>query len=434
MVKKNLKRKNMIKMKNNKKMKKLFLRAVSITFIVCVVVISLIAISYRVFIYQKGKETGGMLNFTSAFKEKDINETIAIFGVDQDGYRTDVILVVNYNSQTKKAKVVSIPRDTKVTWSQAQKDKLKEYKGLQVSVTKINEMTSYGGIENIRDFTVDEIQNMLGISIDHYVIVTTDAFRNIVDAVGGVEVDVPVLKGDGLHYDDFAQGLHIHLDPGLQMLNGEQAEGLVRFRKGYAEGDVGRIKTQQLFLDAFAKKMLSPSILTKLPKIVPVIFNSIKTDMALSDIPKYYSHFKKFDRTYLSFEIIPGEAEYQGGKWYFVPNTQEMSQFTQNIFFDQMIAGQEQGIIEEDKSVTIEVLNATTINGIAGKTKDDLEAMGYRVVHIDNYTTNNQPTTLIYAKNMDKAKQFKQYFKQAIIEENQQIDYDIQIILGEDIQ
>lgn len=420
-----------LKKSQKKKLGNLFVRVSTITLIVCLGILGIGAAAYKMFIYE-GKEKGGIFNLKLTPKAKDINETLAVFGVDEDGYRTDVIFVVNYNSATNKVKIVSVPRDTKVTWSDRQNQKLQEYKGKSISVTKLNEMTTYGGIDHIRDFTIDEIQNLLGIEVDHYVIVTLDAFRQIVDAVGGVEVDVPVHKGSGLHYDDYAQGLHIHLDPGPQLLDGAQAEGLVRYRQGYAEGDVGRIKTQQLFLNAFAKRLLSPDIITKLPKIVPIIFSSIKTDMPLSEIPQYYDYLKNIPLEELSFNIIPGEAEHQGSKWYFIPNMDEMTQFAEDIFFKEENIQSEESV--EDKSVTIEVLNGTTITGAAGEVKDELEKIGYHVARIDNYETHDNKTTIIYAKDEKKAQQFKSYFKTAVIEKNSSMAYDIQIVLGEDVQ
>lgn len=422
-----------LKKSQKKKLGAIFLRGVVITFTVCVVLLGAAAGAYRFFIYDDG-EAGSVFKYNPmAKKTRDINQTIAIFGVDKDGYRTDVIFVLNYNSKTNKAKVVSIPRDTKVTWSDMQKQKLQEYKGTNISISKLNEMTSYGGIENIRAFTIDEIERMLGIKVDHYAIVTIDAFRQIVDAVGGVEVDVPALDGKGLHYDDNAQNLHIHLNPGLQVLDGKQAEGLVRFRKGYAEGDVGRIKTQQIFLKAFAKKVLSPATLSKIPQIVPVIFTSVKTDLPLTEIPGYYGYLNKFDLTNLSFDIIPGEAEHQGSKWYFVANKSEMPAFINRIFFEEPSVSGDLAAVIEDKTVTIEILNGTTIKGAAGKAKDELEKLGYNVERIDNYEDNNMQSTIIYAKDISKAKQFQNYYNGAVIQQSSSITYDIQIILGSGI-
>lgn len=320
--------KKKLKKKQKKALGRIFFRVMVITFIIAALVIGGLIFAYNHFLY-KGNP------FNGSNKEPDpINKTLAVFGVDEDGYRTDVIFVLNYNSETGKSKVISIPRDTKVEWSQEQQERMEEYKGYSVNVSKINEMTSYAGIEHIREFTIDEIENMLGIQIDNYVIITIDAFKQIVDAIGGVEVDVPVLDGNGLHYDDNYADLHIHLDPGPQLLDGEAAEGLVRFRKGYAEGDVGRIKTQQLFLEAFAKKVTSPGIITKVPNIINTIFKTVTTDIKLSDIPSYLPYLKSMDSSNLSFNIIPGEGAYEGGKSYYFPDMEAMPGFVEGVFND----------------------------------------------------------------------------------------------------
>ena len=415
------------KKKSNKSKKKslgkLFLKVMAITFIVVVIIIGLLVFAYNKFLYN-GSPFGG------SDKEMDpINKTLAVFGVDEDGYRTDVIFVLNYNSETGKSRVISIPRDTKVIWTDKQREKMEEYKGYSVSVSKINEMTSYVGIDHIREFTIDEIENMLGIQIDNYVIITIDAFKQIVDAIGGVEVDVPVLNGDGLHYDDNYAGLHIHLEPGLQVLNGEQAEGLVRFRKGYVEGDVGRIKTQQLFLEAFAKKITSPGIITKLPSIINTIFKTVTTDIRLGDIPQYLPYLKSMDSNNLSFNIIPGEGAYEGGKSYFFPDMAAMPGFVESVFNDE-----EEETVVEDKTVSIEVLNGTAIRGAAAKAKEELEAVGYTVNEIGNSALEDPSNTIIYAKDIEKAKQFKTYYPNAEIKQDENMTYDIQIILGNDIQ
>ena len=418
--------KKKLKKKQKKALGRIFFRVMVITFIIAALVIGGLIFAYNHFLY-KGNP------FNGSNKEPDpINKTLAVFGVDEDGYRTDVIFVLNYNSETGKSKVISIPRDTKVEWSQEQQERMEEYKGYSVNVSKINEMTSYAGIEHIREFTIDEVENMLGIQIDNYVIITIDAFKQIVDAIGGVEVDVPVLDGNGLHYDDNYADLHIHLDPGPQLLDGEAAEGLVRFRKGYAEGDVGRIKTQQLFLEAFAKKVTSPGIITKVPNIINTIFKTVTTDIKLSDIPSYLPYLKSMDSSNLSFNIIPGEGAYEGGKSYYFPDMEAMPGFVEGVFNDDETSTESKVI--EDKSVSIEILNATAIRGAAAAAQENLEAVGYTVNIIGNSTLEEPSTTVIYAKEVEKANQFKKYYPNAIIKQNQNMNYDIQIILGNDIQ
>lgn len=414
--------KKKLKKKQKKKLRQIFLRTVVVTLIILSVIIGAFVFIYNKFLYNGD---GGLISLE---KEPDpINKTLAVFGVDEDGYRTDVIFVVNYNSETGKSRVISIPRDTKVDWSEEQQAKMEEIKGYSVSVSKINEMTSYVGMEHINEFTIPEIEELLDIQIDNYVIITIDAFKQIVDAIGGVEVDVPVLDGNGLHYDDNSQDLHIHLDPGLQLLDGEAAEGLVRFRKGYAEGDVGRIKTQQLFLEAFAKKITSPQIITKIPNIIKTVFDTVSTDIKLSEISGYLPYLKSLSTDELTFNIIPGEGQYIGSKSYFIVDEAAMPAFLEEVFNDNTETSEEVVI---DKSVSIEVLNSTTVGGAASRARDALEAEGYSVGEIGNYGNAVLDTTMIYTKDESLARQFLSYYPNATIEVEPTLQYDIRIILG----
>lgn len=421
-----------LKKSQKKKAKKMFFRSVAVTFVVCAGVAVAGTALYNNYFYEEG---GTKKLLSRDEKLATINKNLAVFGVDDDGYRTDVIFVVNFNSETGKIKVISVPRDTKVNWTRAQQDRLALYSDYDVTTSKINEMTTYGGLDHIRDFTIDELENMLDISIDNYIVVTLDAFRNLVDAVGGVEVDVPALAdGSGLHYDDNYQNLHIHLEPGLQTLDGAKAEQLVRFRKtangtGYAEGDVGRIKTQQLFLDAFAKKLLTPGIVTKIPQMANVIFNSVKTDIKLSEISTYSKYLKKVDSNNLSFNIVPGESAYVGSKWYYVVDEEAMPAFLEQVYHGEDEV--EEAVI--DYTVSIQVLNSTHIAGAAGNMQAQLEADGYTVDNVGNYGE-TLSRTIIYAKNIKKAKQFQNYLNHATIIQTDNIGYDVQIVLGNDME
>lgn len=149
-----------------------------------------------------------------------------VFGVDKEETRTDTIIVVNVNSLSKKISVVAVPRDTKVIWTEAQKEKARELDKIYYNEGKITDMSLLGGIDNIRDFTISTIEDILQIKINNYVMVNTQILRNIVDSLGGVEVNVP----RRMEYQDKSQGLYIDLYLGVQILNGEQAEGLFRWR------------------------------------------------------------------------------------------------------------------------------------------------------------------------------------------------------------
>ncbi|WP_305767390.1 LCP family protein [Candidatus Epulonipiscium viviparus] len=260
---------------------------------------------------------------------EEVNKTVAVLGTDAQGYRTDVIIVANYNSITGKINLVSIPRDTRVEWTQAQKTAMRKQHGYTMSVTKINEMSSYTGIDNIDNYALAYIENLLGIQIDNYVIVSLTAFREIVDAVGGVYIDVPI----DMYYYDPIQALYIDLKAGPQLLDGVKAEQFVRYRS-MPGGDVDRIKMQQLFLEAFADKVLSPSIILKIPNLIQILFSSIKTDISITEIFQYYGYLKDFSLDNLHFYTLPGKGQYIGHISYFIPDMAAIEDFSKSIFFE----------------------------------------------------------------------------------------------------
>ncbi|OOB79926.1 MAG: hypothetical protein BEN18_02025 [Epulopiscium sp. Nuni2H_MBin001] len=378
-----------------------------------------------------------------------INKTVAVFGTDLDGYITDTILVVNINSITNKIKVVSIPRDTKVEWTSAQQSALENRRGFSVSSTKINEMTAYAGIDNIKDFTVKQIEMLLGIEIDNYVVVSLSAFKDVVDAVGGVEMYVPV----DMYYVDSYQGLYIDLEEGLQLLDGDKAEMLVRYRS-YPTGDVQRIAVQQEFLQAFAKTVLSPSIVTKIPELVSVFFTSVRTDATIGEIFSYYDYVKGIDISDITFQTLPGEGQYIGAVSYFIPDIDNMASFVRDIFFEHLpddefqlaytdidevhelveneaqedVVYYDDGVLI-DKTVSIQVLNGTGVGGAASVAKDILEADGYVVDNIDTYNEQAQSITQINVRDFDYARQFKAYYPVSLIRVDETLEYDVQIVL-----
>lgn len=326
-----------------KKLLKIFARVMAISAIVVVIIGGMAACAISTVFNKvslKGREQLDP-KLPTYDRNEDTNQeaanlNIAVFGVDKDEVRTDVIFIVHFNSETGAAKVVAVPRDTKVTWSEYQQEKARELDRSVQTVTKITEMSAYGGIDNLRYFTINSLEDILGIKIDHYAVVNIDAFRKIVDAIGGVDVEVP----RKMEYSDSSQDLYIDLEPGLQHLDGEQAEGLVRWRHNddyseqYGEGDVGRIETQQIFLKAFAKKVLSPSILKALPQMANILYSDLKTDIGLKEIPSYLGYVNKFNINKLSFDTLPGEAEYQDGRWYYILDYDKIDEFVMEHFND----------------------------------------------------------------------------------------------------
>ena len=203
--------------------------------------------------------------------------TVLILGRDTGGGgNTDTILLASYDVTNQKATVMSIPRDTmvNVSWD----------------IKKINSVYNmYGGGEKGIQHVYKEIAQLVGFEPDYQVVVEWDAVGEIVDAMGGVYFDVP----RNMNYDDPTQDLHIHINKGYQLLNGEQAMGVIRYRHdnkvngvmlGYPDGDIGRIATQQAFLKAVVEQLLKVQNVTKINQFVKVFQNNVETDMSFTNI------------------------------------------------------------------------------------------------------------------------------------------------------
>jgi len=418
-----------------------FLIAAAVTFVLCIII--LIA---GITIYNNTLAAGATSEIQNELTEEEqvfedekkevseLNKTIAVFGVDEDEIRTDVIFVVNLNTITNKVKVVSIPRDTKVIWTDKQKRAYNQLTGNSISISKINEMAAYGRINqnigNIRDFTIDEIENILRIHVDSYVVINLEAFREIVDAIGGVDMYVP----QDMYYVDNYQGLYIDLEEGMQHLDGDAAEGLVRFRR-YPRGDEARVEVQQTFLKAVAEKVMSQSV-SSLASMVTRLFPYVKTDIKLNEVLGYLDLLKEFSLSGLTFHTVPGVgADYEGPSYYYI-DEEKLDDMITEVFLDTTVQGEEpiaSDASEEvvvDTTVEVAVYNAAGVKGVAGRYKDKLQAAGYNVVKVDNHSETGLEDSTIYAKDKSKALQFFDLVPGAEIVEDTSIEYDIEIVVG----
>lgn len=242
---------------------------------------------------------------------KDQLLNIALLGTDGDGFRTDVNMVASLNLTTKEVHLISVPRDTRVIMTDDMTAYL-EKNGRTVPQAngvygecKLTEVHAYAGEGNRSTFTVAMLEEILGIDIDYYVKVDLEAFKDIVDAVGGVEFDVQ----ERLYYSDPAQGLYIDLYPGPQLLDGEKAEMLVRFREGYAQKDLKRIEVQQEFLKAFISQVCSSDkIMSNLDSYIKIFMEKVESDMPVATALKYAGYMQEINPASVTTDTIPGEG------------------------------------------------------------------------------------------------------------------------------
>lgn len=258
----------------------------------------------------------GAGNQISSKKKEEINALVC--GTNQD--LTDTMIYVNYDVKNGKVAMMSIPRDTYIT---------NEY----CNGHKLNSL--YRG-KNVQPF-INQIEELIGVDIDYYLIFDSKMLHEIVDAVGGVEVDVPIR----MKYDDPTQNLHIDLKPGVQVLNGKQAEQFVRYRKGndgsgYAMGDLQRTEVQQQFIKKFISTVLSTKNLTKIPDLINIALDNTDTNITAREALKYSTDVIKVDTSNITSCTAPGEAKYVNGVSYFVLDEAKTKTLVENKLVEQI--------------------------------------------------------------------------------------------------
>ena len=224
---------------------------------------------------------------------------ILICGTDDDGTRTDTIIIAHLDANDHTVALLSIPRDTPVTTGGG-------------GLMKINSVYAGGGKDGMERLCA-RLQRLLGFPVDGYVLVDLEAFKKTVDLVGGVDFDVPM----DMNYEDPSQDLYIHLQKGQQHLNGEQAMGLVRFRKGYATQDIQRTQTQQQFLKALAKQCLSVSSLTKLREFADIFSQYVTTNLTTGNMVWFGKELLSCDFDNMKTYTAEGEGAMINGASYY---------------------------------------------------------------------------------------------------------------------
>lgn len=233
--------------------------------------------------------------------------TIMIMGVDEregDVGRSDTLMVATIDPVRNETSLLSIPRDTRVAIPRNGYD-------------KINAAYAYGG-EKLTQRTVEDF---LGVRIDHYVIINTHAFQKIVDAIGGIDIDVEKRMYYEDPWDDDG-GLIIDLRPGLQHMDGKTAVTYVRYRD--EEGDIGRVKRQQKFMRACVDAVTTPAILPRLPAIISSVIDSVKTDLSVRQMLEFIGTLKESQAKGLRTEMVPGRPLYIDEVSYWIPDMAQL--------------------------------------------------------------------------------------------------------------
>lgn len=274
-----------------------------------VVIVTLLIVIWMCYNFIIALQTGQPFSFWGNSAKGGV-KTVVVAGVDEDGYRTDLILLCQVNRKENKMSILQIPRDTRVE-KNGRNDR------------KINS-AYYSGF----DVLSREIGIVTGVTPQHYIMVSFAAFRDIIDAAGGVKIDVPMR----MKYEDPVQNLVIDLEAGKQKLDGEEAEMYMRYRSGYAEGDVGRLDAQQELYRAIVDKLFSPFGMLRLPAVFSAVKKHTTTDLSGGEIFGLMRDVLVIGKENIEILSMPGEGRYMYGVSYFVPYKEQTNALIQEHF------------------------------------------------------------------------------------------------------
>lgn len=270
-------------------------------------------------VMEKTESKTAAISRNQAILGKRIN--ILIMGID-DGdneypgapKRSDTVLVASVNSEDSSVNILSIPRDTRTL--------IPGQKGYD----KINHAYAYGGTE----LSIRTVESFLNLPIHYYVAVDWQAFTQVIELLGGVDIYVE----NAMDYEDPYANLAIHLQKGYQHLDGQKAGQYVRFRSDEL-GDIGRVQRQQRFLKALSEQVLQFETLTKVPSLINTIDQYVKTDMKTMQFLKLVNHLKGFRTGSLKTEMLPGRFATIDGVSYWVAEPEQVAQTVERLFSDE---------------------------------------------------------------------------------------------------
>jgi LCP family protein required for cell wall assembly len=278
---------------------------------------------------------------------KQVNVLIlGVDGEDPEPRRSDTIMITRFDLSQKRLGIVSIPRDFRVAIPGH---------GEQ----KINSAFSLGGVE----LTSRTIADLIGVRPDYYIAIDSAGLERLVDALGGVEINVD----KRMHYHDRAQRLNIDLQPGLQRLNGNQAVGYVRFRHDRT-GDLARIGRQQNFIRAVMHEAVQPRNLPRLPRLLSLFAKSVETNLTVSDLKAMSGLLKEIGPERVKAVTAPGSTLDLHGVSYLEPDSERMLRMVNEVLFN--------------VSPRIAIVNATEIPGVEAGLVKRLNDAGFDVSEV----------------------------------------------------
>lgn len=398
---KNVKKKGKVK---GKKKKNIFLRVV-------LILILIIIIAGGILLYKRYKEEGwsGVSKTILGHNEETVNKLEKMYclllGKSQE--LTDTIMLASYDPKTQEAALLSIPRDTFIG------DNLNYASGWD----KINSVYQISP-----DDLLEHVRNITGINVQYYLTVDTEALKALVDEIGGVYFDVPI----DMHYTDRGQGLYIDLQAGYQLLDGDKAEQLVRFRHNsdgttypyeYGGEDLGRMRTQREFLSELLKQCIEKMDLNTILGFLDIAQQYVETNLNFNAIKDYIPYILEFNIDNLKTATLPGQSMQAGnGLWIYTVDETEAQDVINELFYgitpttdstDGNTIDDEGNVIDSttdtlEEPIRVEVLNGSGSSRNLSEVIGELEASGFEVVQTGNTSTTSN-TTIIDRNNASES-------------------------------
>lgn len=320
-----------------------------------------------------------------AFPGKD-RITILVMGLDANwtrdnimftkSSRSDSMILANVFLNERKVNLLSIPRDTRVHFPDGAWD-------------KINAAHAIGGPLLSRKV----VEKLLGVSINYYVIVKFEGLKNMVDAVGGVTVDVEKT----MNYDDSWGHLHIHLKKGRHRLSGQKAMEYSRFRND-AEGDYGRIRRQQQVIRALQRELLRPENLIKIPELTKTAFSNTTTDLSLKQLAALGFSLKDIAPQDMKTFTLPTVPKYYKESGYWVSYVEIIEDKKDSVL--EQFASHTPLIsslidLENIPPLTVEILDGSGIPNKAKKAAKILNEAGFTVARVSSLRSRYKKTAIL---------------------------------------
>ncbi|MBI4321357.1 MAG: LCP family protein [Chloroflexi bacterium] len=352
---------------------------------------------------------------------------ILLLGLDQredergQPTRSDTLIVLTIDPVTKSAGVLSIPRDL---WASIPGH----------GQNKINTAYFFGEVEkrgNGPALAKRAVQELLGIPLHNYALVDFQGFERLIDAIGGVVIDVDRPVKDDEYPSSNYGVMRVYIPAGLQRMDGRTALQYARSR--HSDSDIYRMKRQQKVLFAARSQALQLNLLPRLPTLLNTLRQSIQTDLSATDILSLARLAKDFDTKNIVSKAIDESmiADVNRDGSVLVANKQDLSKLLNELFSDPRL---------KEESARIEVQNGTERSGLAGAVANKLRGLGYTITRIGNATADYKETVIIdYGDKKRTVKTLTDVMK--VTQKNvrssssaDNVDVDILIILGQDAQ